>query len=389
MYPAIAARGHRYLSVYVLLGWIVAVHLERDVTATHVRKAGVSGPLTVNMYCLSLLSLAVPSATRKRAHFHSLQRTQSQLSLQTTVNSIVLAIGNTYCSAPSHKVPWDRSGRYPNVPEFTLYVDVIISDWDDATVEHAIDQVSFDLGSTFKGSPFICHSPIRANNNGLQVWRFQTRPTACASVCATLEVRGAGGTVEQYEHSIKLNGSANSEYNRYSFTETRQPRPLRMFAMPPHARFGVELECTSSRSLKEIRDDMPVDCRICRDEVKPPTSFWKLVDDASIKCNSSNPKCTTFELVSPVLEGGDGLAQIQKICQALKDEDKQVNKSAGFHVHIDVYQYSLKQIIKICQQYIKYESALLHILCCVTRRDISVLSLRFVLACLLQWHRCI
>jgi Putative amidoligase enzyme len=274
---------------------------------------------------------------------------------------MTLAIGNTYRRVPSHEVTLDRTGTFRKVHEFTLYVDVLVPENDPrqkGTLENVIDRVTFDLGSTFHGGPYICYSPIPVTNKtGKAAWRFQTRHTAYGSVTATIEVRGVAGKAEEFQHAICLNNQSAHSQQFYSFSEARRPRPLRPVPLPSNVKFGVELECTTSKTLRDIQAAMPVECQIIHvhSQGRQTTSTWKLVPDSSVSCNLNNPNCTTFELVSPVLVGGPGLADISKICDALKDQDTQLNKSAGFHVHINVEQYSFEQIVKICQQYIKYE----------------------------------
>lgn len=85
---------------------------------------------------------------------------------------------------------------------------------------------------------------------------------------------------------------------------------------------------------------------------------WKLHDDSSIACSRSQPGCNKFELVSPILVGEAGLAQILKVLKALRrrEVDIKVNKSMGFHVHVEVKGMRQGQLNKICQNFVKYEA---------------------------------
>ena len=57
-------------------------------------------------------------------------------------------------------------------------------------------------------------------------------------------------------------------------------------------------------------------------------THWKIVNDGSINGND------TFELVSPILQGGDGMRQLEKACFVLNACGAKVNKSCGTHVHL-------------------------------------------------------
>lgn len=133
--------------------------------------------------------------------------------------------------------------------------------------------------------------------------------------------------------------------------------------------FGIELELTASGhvSLDEVACTISqranLDVRALGTYYKGTTEYWKLVSDSSIACSRSDPNCTKFELVSPVLKGGDGL----NTCYHVLHEGLpacpggiKVNKSMGFHVHIDVHdiQDDLVALKKICQNFVKFEAAI-------------------------------
>lgn len=85
---------------------------------------------------------------------------------------------------------------------------------------------------------------------------------------------------------------------------------------------------------------------------------WRLHYDSSIACSRSQPACNKFELVSPILAGETGLTQIRNVLMALTRHkvDIKVNKSMGFHVHVEVRGMRQNQLNMICQNFVKYEA---------------------------------
>lgn len=93
-------------------------------------------------------------------------------------------------------------------------------------------------------------------------------------------------------------------------------------------------------------------------EAKKTSLNWKIVGDSSILCNVSQPDCNRFELVSPILRSERGLLSAANVLQQLSNANVTVNRSMGFHVHFDVGRYTISELIKICQQFLKYEDAI-------------------------------
>ena len=62
---------------------------------------------------------------------------------------------------------------------------------------------------------------------------------------------------------------------------------------------------------------------------------WKLVTDSSLQGNN------TFELVSPILVGENGLKELETVCWVLDICNAKVNDSCGFHVHMDAASFNL------------------------------------------------
>eukprot|EP00539_Tryblionella_compressa_P002929 CAMPEP_0178735454 /NCGR_PEP_ID=MMETSP0744-20121128/1895_1 /TAXON_ID=913974 /ORGANISM="Nitzschia punctata, Strain CCMP561" /LENGTH=386 /DNA_ID=CAMNT_0020387821 /DNA_START=450 /DNA_END=1607 /DNA_ORIENTATION=- len=60
---------------------------------------------------------------------------------------------------------------------------------------------------------------------------------------------------------------------------------------------------------------------------------WKIAPDSSLHGNSPGDLC--LELVSPILQGEDGLKQLRRVMDRLRSLGIATNNSCGFHVHVD------------------------------------------------------
>lgn len=63
-------------------------------------------------------------------------------------------------------------------------------------------------------------------------------------------------------------------------------------------------------------------------------SEWKIVTDASVSPRGTG-RGTGLELVSPILKGEEGLADLAKALDALHQAGAKVNTTCGLHVHVD------------------------------------------------------
>lgn len=80
------------------------------------------------------------------------------------------------------------------------------------------------------------------------------------------------------------------------------------------------------------------------------TSGWKVTSDGSIRGEQG------FEVVSPILEGMEGLAQLEKVCSILKQSNAKINKSCGLHIHFDAQNFKIKQWRNLYINYLQYET---------------------------------
>lgn len=118
--------------------------------------------------------------------------------------------------------------------------------------------------------------------------------------------------------------------------------------------FGVEIECFSagqqgcSRALS--RYGVPVRVENYNHETR---RHWKVITDASINGGGG------AEVVSPVLEGNDGLREMRTTMMALREAGARVNSSCGGHIHIGVMGWmTLSQQAKILKNWWKINRAM-------------------------------
>jgi Putative amidoligase enzyme len=282
-------------------------------------------------------------------------------------SDLKVVVDNTYNRIPQREASLDRTQSFYKIHEFTLFVDVISGDPD------MIERVLFDMGPSFQPQVFICTCPIyiRQSHTGKLAYRFSTTQTVYGATEATITIRGCGGSKLVVTHQIRLKDLNRfiNEGNRsevYRFEEFR-PMPLRMTKIDENQNFGIELELSSPPWIDRstIADLMPRNAG----QIFLPDTYsegrhthndgWKIVLDGSIECNRNMPLCNKFEVVSRILKGGKGLSEIASVIRSLERTELKVNKSMGFHVHIDVSAYDINQLVKICQNFIKVRNLLL------------------------------
>ena len=98
--------------------------------------------------------------------------------------------------------------------------------------------------------------------------------------------------------------------------------------------FGVEIEaynCTRERLARELTA-AGINVQV---EGYNHTDHWKLVTDSSLSGNN------TFELVSPILHGEQGIEELEKVCWVLDLCNAKVNDTCGLHVHMDAAEFDL------------------------------------------------
>jgi len=298
------------------------------------------------------------------------------------VVQVKFVIGNSYSQIPRNQARLSRNGSFRCIHDVTVFVDIVEGN------PETIERVTFDLGASFTPSKFISNTAVAVKlpGTGNVVWRYSTRQQMYAAATAKIKISGMGGTTFNGSHGVLLRDEAESSAHRFSIPivlqEQRRFRPMKMAKLRDGANFGIELELSSPSHINTAMVASHVNSfkrqgqgqsqgNTDNDHVltfnewsagRDTSRSWKLVPDGSIVCNRAQPDCNRFELVSPILSGGVGLSTVSKILKGLDsmptNSKLKVNKSMGFHVHVDVSGFSTSQLIKICQQFIKYEDLL-------------------------------
>jgi hypothetical protein len=121
--------------------------------------------------------------------------------------------------------------------------------------------------------------------------------------------------------------------------------------------FGIELELfgVTRVQVKETLTAIGVDSWISGAEIR--NAGWKITTDSSIHLPNwrRTPRGEGVELVSPILSGRDGLLEVKKVVKAIQRAGAKVNKSCGFHVHVDARDLSGSTMINALRRYAQNE----------------------------------
>jgi hypothetical protein len=122
--------------------------------------------------------------------------------------------------------------------------------------------------------------------------------------------------------------------------------------------FGVELECflpvgkTRLQLAQAIRASA---CVPCSEESyhHQARANWRVTTDGSL-----GDYVRGCEIVSPVLRGDDGFAQLEKVCQAVTIFGCTVRKNCGLHVHIGARNQPVSFFKNLAKLYVHYEEVI-------------------------------
>ncbi len=117
--------------------------------------------------------------------------------------------------------------------------------------------------------------------------------------------------------------------------------------------FGIEIECYNVKKA-DLQAAIQNRGLNCETELYNHTtaSHWKIISDGSIRGYRG------AEIVSPILNGSEGLQQVSLVCDALEEIGAKVNSSCGFHVHHEASNLTVKQMKNLIKMYARCEDVI-------------------------------
>lgn len=143
-----------------------------------------------------------------------------------------------------------------------------------------------------------------------------------------------------------------TKYGWEAYIEDETPRGH----APRFRKFGVELEVIlkNEAALNSISRDLNTYFNVNTESYNHRlSSSWKITTDGSLHPRNS---CELGrEFVSPPFTSEEGFEQIKRVCSTLSEYNTYVNKTCGFHVHIDASGMTAKHIARLLKLYTDFE----------------------------------
>ncbi len=160
---------------------------------------------------------------------------------------------------------------------------------------------------------------------------------------------------EHYQTAANY-GFVQNVYAKMQSQNTLQnnlPQALSFMPSTFNKRFGVEIESYGIKRENLERALQRAGIAVESQSYNHNTiSKWKIISDSSITGENS------FELVSPVLQGEAGLAELKKVSEVLTRLGAKINKTCGLHIHFEAIDFNLKQWQNIFINYAKLETTI-------------------------------
>lgn len=137
-------------------------------------------------------------------------------------------------------------------------------------------------------------------------------------------------------------------------TATSSAEPLPQLDYTFNRNFGVEIEaynCTRERLARELQA-AGISVEVEGYNHTDHQDHWKLVTDGSLTGTN------TFELVSPILHGEEGVNELERVCWVLELCDVKVNDSCGLHIHMDAHDFTMQTWRNLAISYKRLETVI-------------------------------
>lgn len=137
----------------------------------------------------------------------------------------------------------------------------------------------------------------------------------------------------------------------------RNNRSALAFQIPTFNRkFGVEIEFFGTKTKRTLLNKIrSKGVEIQTESYNHQTrQHWKIVTDSSINASRGSG----MEIVSPILQGEQGLLELQKVCEALKEWGGLINRSCGLHIHFNASEFQLSTWKNLYKNYITCETTI-------------------------------
>eukprot|EP00494_Astrolonche_serrata_P022368 UN22625 len=134
-------------------------------------------------------------------------------------------------------------------------------------------------------------------------------------------------------------------------------------------RFGAELEMFIPNS-NLTRQDIVRKLQSCGVNIESGSAIsrdndyengkFKIVPDSSVNSGSANgggARHCAFELVSPIMENNSGVDKLYKCVKHLGNLGAKVDKTAGYHVHVNMSNTTVDHKKRVAWNWLKYEAA--------------------------------
>jgi hypothetical protein len=240
------------------------------------------------------------------------------------------------------------------------------------------EQIGQDTEEKPKDAPSMSSRP---HHNQCR-WRFSTKQQTYGPVDVRISIRGRGGTkLTIPSYIIVLQEGGNETYPTMIFVEKRPNMPLKPMKMMDVSymlkiTFCLDQRISASSALYESaksvfsRSKIPI--RVLSEDgnseefgfakkksVASTAWSFKLDNSSFSKSMQQSREHDVLSIFSPRLNGGHGLNECYKVIEGLPWHCDASFPVESLYVRIDVSStLSLEQLVKLCQNFIKYEESM-------------------------------